>query len=73
MRGPQTGGRSRGPQTGGRSAAEASLVREMGEEATGRLMFEAKGTLGLVDGVDYLAHSRRIFVVAHKRDPSAAC
>jgi SAM-dependent methyltransferase len=53
-------------------AAEATLVRELGEEATGRLMFEAKGTLGLVDGVDYLAHSRRIFVVARKRDPSAA-
>lgn len=53
-------------------AAEATLVRELGEEATGRLLFEAKGTLGLVDGVDYLAHSRRIFVVARKRDPSAA-
>jgi ubiquinone/menaquinone biosynthesis C-methylase UbiE len=54
-------------------AAEATLVRELGEEATARLMFEAKGTLGLVDGVDYLAHSRRIFVVARKRDPAAAC
>jgi len=54
-------------------AAEATLVRELGEEATGRLLFEAKGTLGLVDGVDYLAHSRRIFVVARKREFSAAC
>ncbi len=52
-------------------AAEAALVQEMGEEATSRLMFEAKGTLGLVDGVDYLAHSRRIFVVARKYDSSA--
>jgi SAM-dependent methyltransferase len=51
-------------------AAEAALVRELGEEATGRLLFEAKATLGLVDGVDYLAHSRRIFVVARKRDPA---
>src|SRR5688572_17862502 len=35
-------------------AAERDLVQEMGEEATARLMFEAKGTLGLTDGVDYL-------------------
>jgi hypothetical protein len=30
-------------------------------------LFEAKGTLGLTDGTDYLAHSRRILVVAGKR------
>jgi hypothetical protein len=48
-------------------------MQELGEEATSRLMFEAKGTLGLVDGVDYLAHSRRILVVARKRNFSAAC
>lgn len=30
-------------------------------------MFEARGNLGLTDGTDYLAHSRRIFVVARKR------
>jgi SAM-dependent methyltransferase len=53
-------------------AAESTLVHELGEEATTRLMFEAKGTLGLVDGVDYLAHSRRIFVVARKSEFSAA-
>jgi hypothetical protein len=34
-------------------------------------MFEAKGTLGLTDGVDYLAHSRRIYVVARKVRHSA--
>ena len=45
-------------------AAEHNLVQEMGEEAAARLMFEARGTLGLTDGVDYLAHSRRIYVVA---------
>lgn len=44
--------------------AEPDLVREMGEEGARRVMFEAKGTLGLVDGTDYLAHSRRIYVVA---------
>jgi hypothetical protein len=48
-------------------AAEDALTREMGVEATARLMFEAKGTLGLTDGVDYLAHSRRIVVVARRR------
>jgi len=52
-------------------AAEATFLNELGEEATRRVMFEAKGTLGLADGVDYLAHSRRIFVVARKRDLSA--
>lgn len=45
-------------------AAENELVQEMGEEAAARVMFEARGTLGLTDGVDYLAHSRRIYVVA---------
>jgi ubiquinone/menaquinone biosynthesis C-methylase UbiE len=45
-------------------AAEQDLMQEMGNEAAARLMFEAKGTLGLTDGVDYLAHSRRIYVVA---------
>ena len=54
-------------------AAGAALLAELGEEATTRMMREAKGTLGLTDGVDYLAHSRRIFVVARRRAISAAC
>lgn len=54
-------------------AAEQDLIREMGDEAAGRLMFEAKGTLGLTDGIDYLAHSRRIYVVARNTGSSAAC
>jgi hypothetical protein len=44
----------------------------MGDEGAARLMFEAKGTLGLTDGVDYLAHSRRIYVVARKASSSTA-
>lgn len=48
-------------------AAEAMLVEEMGEEGAQKLLFEAKASLGLSDGTDYLAHSRRIFVVARKR------
>ena len=54
-------------------AAEQAFVREMGQEGAQKVMFEAKGTLGLVDGTDYLAHSRRIYVVARNRGSSAAC
>jgi ubiquinone/menaquinone biosynthesis C-methylase UbiE len=54
-------------------AAEEDLIREMGDDGAAKLMFEAKGTLGLADGIDYLAHSRRIFVVARRRGFSAAC
>jgi ubiquinone/menaquinone biosynthesis C-methylase UbiE len=53
-------------------AAEADLVQELGEATAAKLMFEAKSNLGLVDGVDHLAHSQRIFVVARKRADSAA-
>ena len=48
-------------------AAEQDLIHEMGADAAARVMFEARGTLGLTDGVDYLAHSRRIYVVARRR------
>jgi SAM-dependent methyltransferase len=34
--------------------------------ATDKLMFEARGTLGLTDGVDYLRFSQRILVVARR-------
>jgi hypothetical protein len=54
-------------------AAEDDFIREMGEEGARKVMFEANGTLGLVDGTDYLAHSRRIYVVARKAGSSAAC
>lgn len=54
-------------------AAEQDLIREMGQEGAQKVMFEAKSTLGLVDGTDYLAHSRRIYVVARKASSSAAC
>jgi hypothetical protein len=29
---------------------------------------EAKSWLGLLDGIDYMAHSRRVLIVARKRD-----
>jgi hypothetical protein len=49
-------------------AAEPTLIEEMGEEGAHKLLFEAKATLGFTDGTDYLAYSRRIFVVARKKD-----
>jgi SAM-dependent methyltransferase len=48
-------------------AAEDELVREEGEESVRRIMFEARATLGRVDGVDYLAFSRRILVIAQRQ------
>jgi ubiquinone/menaquinone biosynthesis C-methylase UbiE len=48
-------------------AAAPQLAAEMGADGAAKLLFEAKGWLGLTDGTDYFAHSRRIFVVARKR------
>jgi hypothetical protein len=48
-------------------AAEARMIEEMGVQGAQKILFEAKGTLGITDGTDYLAHSRRILVVARKR------
>jgi ubiquinone/menaquinone biosynthesis C-methylase UbiE len=44
-----------------------ALARELGEEAVQILMFEARTSLGLEDGTDYLAHSRRIYAVTRRR------
>jgi hypothetical protein len=44
----------------------------MGEEGAARLMFGATGTLGLTDGVDYLAESGGIYLVARNASSSAA-
>ena len=52
--------------------AEQDLVQELGEEAAARLMFETKGTLELTGGVDGLADSRRIYLVARNASASAA-
>lgn len=48
-------------------AAEEALTREMSEDAVRALMREARRALGFEDGIDYLNHSRRIFVVARRR------
>ena len=47
-------------------ASQEALEHEMGAEAARALQFEAERSLGLIDGIDYLRHSRRIFVVARK-------
>ena len=48
-------------------AHEETLAKEMSQEALQILLFAARRALGLIDGTDYLNHSRRIFVVAHRR------
>ena len=48
-------------------ASEAALHREMGAEAAQSLLNQARRALGVLDGVDYLVHSRRIFVVARRQ------
>jgi ubiquinone/menaquinone biosynthesis C-methylase UbiE len=48
-------------------AAETEIEQEMGVEGAQKLLSEAKANLGLVDGVDYLTHSRGILVVAQRR------
>jgi ubiquinone/menaquinone biosynthesis C-methylase UbiE len=47
-------------------ASEEALHCDMGAEAAQSMLFEARRALGLIDGIDYLRHSRRIFVVARR-------
>ena len=47
-------------------AREQALRAEMGDAAAAALLLEARRNLGLLDGVDYLRHSRRIFVVGRR-------
>jgi hypothetical protein len=48
-------------------ASEEALQRELSAEAVQSILFEARRALRLLDGTDYLAHGRRIFVVARNR------
>lgn len=50
----------------GLRAAQAGVIAEMGEVAAGPLLAEANLLPGLADGTDYLAHMRRILVVARR-------
>ena len=47
-------------------AREDALAKELSQEAVQALTLEACRALGLLDGTDYLDHSRRIFVVVRK-------
>jgi SAM-dependent methyltransferase len=47
-------------------ASQAALIQERGEEAAGFMIQEAQQATGLLDGVDYLAHARRVFIVARR-------
>lgn len=47
-------------------ASQEALIQERGEEAAGFMIQEAQQATGLLDGVDYLAYARRIFVVARR-------
>ena len=49
-----------------REIPQEALIQERGEEAAGFMIQEAQQTTSLLDGVDYLAHARRIFVVARR-------
>jgi ubiquinone/menaquinone biosynthesis C-methylase UbiE len=51
--------------------SEQAFIQEMGEETARQMILEARNTLGLADGIDYLAYSRRIFVVARRKDSGA--
>jgi ubiquinone/menaquinone biosynthesis C-methylase UbiE len=48
-------------------AAKEALIQERGEQAAGFMIQEAEQATGLLDGVDYLAYARRIFVIARRR------
>lgn len=47
-------------------AAQEALIQERGAQAAGFMIYEAQQATGLIDGTDYLAHARRIFVVARR-------
>jgi SAM-dependent methyltransferase len=47
-------------------ARQQELIRDLGEQAAQSPLREAKAWLGLIDGVDYLQHSRRVLVAVRK-------
>ena len=47
-------------------ARQAELVRDLDEKTAQATLREAKAWLGLLDGTDYMQHSRRVLVVARK-------
>jgi hypothetical protein len=47
-------------------ARQAELLRDLDEKTAQSNLREAKAWLGLVDGVDYMQHSRRVLVAARR-------
>jgi ubiquinone/menaquinone biosynthesis C-methylase UbiE len=47
-------------------ARQAELIGDLGEQAAQSRLREGKAWLGLIDGVDYLKHSRRVLIAARK-------
>jgi ubiquinone/menaquinone biosynthesis C-methylase UbiE len=50
-------------------AREAELIRVLDEKTARSNLREARAWLGMLDGVDYLQHSRRVLVAARKGTP----
>ena len=48
-------------------ADQEVLEQGMSQEAAQALILEARRELGLIDGIDYIAYSRRIFVVVRRK------
>jgi hypothetical protein len=48
-------------------ACQDELVRELDEKTAESNLREARAWLGLIDGVDYMQHSRRVLLAARKR------
>jgi ubiquinone/menaquinone biosynthesis C-methylase UbiE len=47
---------------------QAELLQVLDEKPAESILREAKGWLGLLDGIDYMRHSRRVLVAARKRN-----
>jgi len=47
-------------------ARQGELMREVDEKTAESNLREARAWLGLLDGVDYIQHSRRVLVAARK-------
>lgn len=47
-------------------ARQEELVRQLDEKTAQSNLREARAWLGLLDGVDYMQHSRRVLVAARK-------
>lgn len=52
-------------------ARQAELTREVDEKTAEATLREARAWLGLLDGVEYLQHGRRVLIAARKLDKSS--